>query len=198
MASHPQPVANDEPLLLGDHPALDLLNTVAQVDGKLVDSLHSDSDVLQWLARAGWPVEHEIASTRSASLLQTTRMLREAIRTLVQKRKAGKRPDVTVLNEFLAESRSHLELIPKKDGTLELQRQWKRNTPERILAPLAESVADLLANGDFDLIRRCENEECVLWYYDRTKSHHRRWCSMATCGNRHKVAAFRKRQQQNS
>jgi predicted RNA-binding Zn ribbon-like protein len=32
-------------------------------------------------------------------------------------------------------------------------------------------------------------------FYDRTKSHKRRWCSMALCGNRHKVAEFRKRRQ---
>jgi predicted RNA-binding Zn ribbon-like protein len=51
----------------------------------------------------------------------------------------------------------------------------------------------LLATGDFSLVRRCENAACVLWFYDRTRSHHRRWCSMARCGNRHKVAAFRKR-----
>jgi predicted RNA-binding Zn ribbon-like protein len=31
----------------------------------------------------------------------------------------------------------------------------------------------------------------VLWFFDRTKSHRRRWCSMAVCGNRHKAARFR-------
>jgi predicted RNA-binding Zn ribbon-like protein len=67
-----------------------------------------------------------------------------------------------------------------------------------MLAPVAEWAADLLADGDFELIRRCESEECVLWFYDRTKSHHRRWCSMATCGNRHKVAQYRMRQQNGS
>jgi predicted RNA-binding Zn ribbon-like protein len=50
-----------------------------------------------------------------------------------------------------------------------------------------------LVAGDFSLIRRCEHPECVLWFYDRTKAHKRRWCSMALCGNRHKVAQFRKR-----
>jgi predicted RNA-binding Zn ribbon-like protein len=32
-----------------------------------------------------------------------------------------------------------------------------------------------------------------LWFSDQTKSHQRRWCSMEMCGNRHKVAAYRKR-----
>ncbi len=56
-----------------------------------------------------------------------------------------------------------------------------------------EAAADLLATGDFTLVKRCEDETCVLWFYDQTKSHHRRWCSTVLCGNRHKVAAYRKR-----
>ncbi|HEX8403835.1 MAG TPA: CGNR zinc finger domain-containing protein, partial [Duganella sp.] len=42
---------------------------------------------------------------------------------------------------------------------------------------------------------QCEHPECILWFYDRTKSHKRRWCSMALCGNRYKAAQFRKRSQ---
>jgi predicted RNA-binding Zn ribbon-like protein len=60
--------------------------------------------------------------------------------------------------------------------------------------PVAEAVATLLAKGDFSLVRKCESPDCTLWFHDRTKSHHRRWCSMALCGNRMKVAAFRARQ----
>jgi len=33
-----------------------------------------------------------------------------------------------------------------------------------------------------------------MWFYDRTKSHRRRWCSMALCGNRAKARAHRERQ----
>jgi len=195
MLSHVQPVAHDEPVLVGDHPALDFLNTVYRVNGTLVDSLQSERDVLQWLARAGWPVE-EPAYHRPSPLLQTARTLRDAIRTLIEKRKAGKRADPDPLNAFLAAARSHMKLTQKKDGSLRLSRKWKQRNAEEMLAPLAESAADLLANEDFTLVRLCEDEECVLWFYDRTKSHHRRWCSMAVCGNRNKVTAFRKRQRQ--
>ncbi len=31
----------------GDHPALDILNTVARVEGELVDSLRTDREVLE-------------------------------------------------------------------------------------------------------------------------------------------------------
>jgi predicted RNA-binding Zn ribbon-like protein len=184
--------------MVGDHPALDILNTVARLGKELVDSLESDRDVLRWLSRVGWRTENDLAHLRPSSLLETARALRETIRTLMEKRKAGKRADPGALNAFLEEARSHLELVSNRDGSLRLERKWERRTPQQVLAPLAESAADLLATGDFRLIRRCEDEECVLWFYDRTRSHHRRWCSMATCGNRHKVATFRRRQQRSS
>jgi predicted RNA-binding Zn ribbon-like protein len=189
---------HNEISMLGDHLALDILNTVSRVDGRLVDSLQNNGDVLQWLARAGWPVEGGRANLRPSSLLEATRTLRETIRALVVRRKAGKRADVDELNAFLAEARSYLELVPNRDGSLELERRWKQRNPAQVLAPIAEAAAELLAMGDFSHVRQCEDAECVLWFYDRTKSHHRRWCSMATCGNRHKVAAFRKRQQSNA
>jgi predicted RNA-binding Zn ribbon-like protein len=196
MANNENHAASAEPMLVGDHPALDFLNSVARLEGKLVDSFQRDSDVLGWLAHTGWPVESDPADLRPQSLVQTARTLRETVRTLVERRKAGKRVDPEALNTFLAEARSSMKLAQKKDGSLQLTRKWKQRTAGEILAPLAESAADLLANGDFDLVRHCQNDECVLWFYDRTKSHHRRWCSMATCGNRHKVMAFRQRRQQ--
>lgn len=179
--------------MLGGHPALNFLNTVSRVDGELVDSLQSDGDVLRWLARSGWPIKDEPATLWPSSLLDMARGFREAIRVEIERRKTGKQ-NVGVLNTILAEAQSHLKLVPNKDGGLRLERQWRQDTPEQMLAPVVEAAAELLATGDFSLVKRCEDAECVLWFYDRTKSHHRRWCSMATCGTRNKVAAFRKRQ----
>jgi predicted RNA-binding Zn ribbon-like protein len=196
MTNQEKPNAVNGFMMVADHPALDFLNTVARIDGALVDFLQSDQDVLRWLKDAGWRVDADL--TKPRSLLQAARALREIIRSLVERRTSGKRVDPAELNAFLSEARSYLKLEAKKDGSLQLNRKWKQRSAEEVLAPLAESAADLLAHGDFSLVRRCESEECVLWFYDRTKSHHRRWCSMATCGNRHKVAEYRKRQQANA
>ena len=102
--------------------------------------------------------------------------------------------DLSALNVFLAQGASCLELHAHPSRELHIERVYSASTPEALLAPLAESAAELLAHADFDLIRQCEGQDCVLWYYDRTKAHRRRWCSMAICGNRAKVAAFRERQ----
>lgn len=182
-----------QPQAFGGHPALNLLNTVAPRNGKSVDSLNSGNDVLQWLDRAGWPLTKGSRPFLPPRLLKTARALREEIRTLIENRKAGKRLNLETLNTFLAKSESYSQLLPGPDKTLDLQRTWKQHTAEQVLGPLAEASAELLAEGDFSLIRRCENKLCSLWFYDHTRSHRRRWCSMATCGNRAKVTAFRDR-----
>ncbi|CAI8905665.1 MULTISPECIES: CGNR zinc finger domain-containing protein [Pseudomonas] len=58
---------------------------------------------------------------------------------------------------------------------------------------MAESLVGLVTNDKFEFVRQCEAHDCVLLFHDLSKSHRRRWCSMATCGNRMKVAAFRSR-----
>ena len=181
------------PVRVGDHPVLDFLNTVAMVDGRLVDSLASDADVSRWLDEAAWTVCSE-ATLRPGELLKAARILRETIRVAVEQKKANRPLNASPLNAFLAKSSSHLEVQLRRGGNVSLERKWDGRTAEQVLGPLAESAAELLATGDFELVRRCESAECVLWFYDRTKSHHRRWCSTSTCGNRHKVAAFRERQ----
>lgn len=198
MKSQIQTVVLENPYLVGGHPALDLLNTVPRIDGELVDTLQSDQDVVQWLAAVGWPLEHEARSSKTLSLLSTARALRDTIRTLVERLKAGKRADVEPLNIFLDEARSSLKLVSSGREGISLERQWMRSTPQQVLAPIAESSAELIAFGDLERVRQCEDEACVLWFYDRTKSHHRRWCSVSTCGNRNKVKAFRERKGQAS
>jgi len=119
--------------------------------------------------------------------------LREVIRQAVLARKRGDAIDTAHLNALTRHMSSHLELVPHAGG-MHAERRYEGDASWRALAPLGEAAISLLADGDFSLVRECEHEECSLWFYDRTKSHRRRWCSMAMCGNRHKVSRFRERQ----
>jgi predicted RNA-binding Zn ribbon-like protein len=148
---------------------------------------------LRWIEQAGLPVANLPADLTPGSVVHAARMLRENIRALVEKRKAGQRGDPSILNAFLAEAQSHPRLVWNEPRSLAMERVRQQGTPWSILAPVAEAAADLLATCDFTLVKRCEDRTCVLWFADQTKSHHRRWCSTALCGNRHKVAAYRKR-----
>ncbi|WP_315833851.1 CGNR zinc finger domain-containing protein [Bradyrhizobium prioriisuperbiae] len=185
---------NFHPLIEADHPALDLLNTIAQIDGQPRDALMSDADVGAWLIHGRWWSKQVLDNARTVGLLDAGRSLRETVRDLVARRKNGEAIDPSPLNRLMAQAASHPELVVDGAG-MRLERRRGQDTPAQLLAPVAEAAADLLANGNFDLVRKCEDASCTLWFYDRTKSHRRRWCSMAVCGNRHKVAAFRKRRQ---
>jgi len=164
-----------------------------RVNGQLEDFFQRGEDVLRWLEQAGFPAPEIGPAAARLSLLDSARRLRENIRSLVEKRKAGQRGDPSFLNGVLAEAQSHPRLVWNKPRSLRIDRVGRQDTPQAILAPVAEAAADLLATGNFSLVKRCEDETCVLWFADSTKSHHRRWCSVALCGNRHKVAAYRKR-----
>jgi predicted RNA-binding Zn ribbon-like protein len=49
-------------------------------------------------------------------------------------------------------------------------------------------------DGSFDHLKLCASQTCRAVFYDRSKNHSGRWCSMSTCGNRNKVKAWRERQ----
>ncbi len=77
-----------------------------------MDSLKNGNDVFEWLDRAGWPLTKGSKASLPPRPLKTARAPREEIRTLIEKRKAGKRINLETLNEFLEKSESNLQLLP--------------------------------------------------------------------------------------
>ena len=146
------------------------------------------------MAQTGQPTTGDAAATRKpGALLTAMRTLRDLVRKALEQHKRGSRINVRALNDFLRQGKSCLQLTTRPNGRASVHRQWSTENPAQALAPVAEAAADLLTAPSPKLIRQCEAEQCVLWFYDRTKAHRRRWCSPATCGNRHKVAALRQR-----
>jgi predicted RNA-binding Zn ribbon-like protein len=181
---------------VGDDLAINFINTRRMVEGQLTDTLQSDSDVKVWLRRLEVPVAKGSLPFGDGVLLRGARGLREIALAAVQERKSGRKPSLVPLNRFLADAPSHAALTTDDARNIHVTRVYGKETVEAFLAPLAEAVAALLANGDFDLVRHCEGNACVMWFYDRTKGHRRRWCTSTGCGNRAKVAAFRARASQ--
>jgi predicted RNA-binding Zn ribbon-like protein len=83
--------------------------------------------------------------------------------------------------------------IEKNDEGFEKRFRFDLSEPAKLLHPIAESAADFLCYGNFELLRKCESSACILYFYDITKNHKRRWCSMKICGNQAKAAAFYQR-----
>jgi predicted RNA-binding Zn ribbon-like protein len=117
--------------------------------------------------------------------------LRLAFQALAKKRTIG-REWVVPINEVLRVTEGHDELI-------EVSRVWqmgyvaRENSLDWLLAAIARSAAELITEGEATRVRRCANPVCSLFFYDNSRTHQRRWCTMSLCGNRHKVAAFSRR-----
>lgn len=187
-------ITSHQPYVLADHIALDMINTIAKINGQAYDFWQSANDVIYWLttvANIQLPLKKEFSDE---ALFNTALVLRETIRVLIQQKKAGEPLQIESLNTFLFNSSSWLSLEIDDKGESQLIKHYKQDTPMQVLTPLAEAAAELLTQGNFDLVKVCEHNDCVLWFYDKTKTHKRRWCSMAICGNRNKVAKFRKKQ----
>ncbi|MGZ5450911.1 MAG: CGNR zinc finger domain-containing protein [Thermoanaerobaculia bacterium] len=78
--------------------------------------------------------------------------------------------------------RRRILLIP---GTFDSREKTAKHRPRFLLA---RAAAHFLASADPSRIRRCGGANCILFFYDATRSATRRWCSMAGCGNRMKAA----------
>jgi predicted RNA-binding Zn ribbon-like protein len=174
-----------------DHDSvLDFLNTAIQGSGRSIDALDTDEDVALWLQKAGYLKDGETPNSEAGELSQRARSLREVLRELITQRKAGALVEVTGLNAFLTHGSYRMELQLDESGEIHMRRHYATDTPDQLLMPVAIAAADLLARGDFRLIRKCDRDDCTLWFYDGTKAHRRRWCNTALCGNRQNVARF--------
>jgi predicted RNA-binding Zn ribbon-like protein len=177
---------------VGDHIAINFINTWRMDEGVLTDTVESDEHVIAWMRKMNLRLPLIQKPLRPKELLRAARDLRSLASRSIEQRKAGKHVSLDGLNTFLADAISHLEL-GTRERRINLERVYVARDARQFLAPLAEAIADLLANGDFSLVRHCEGERCVLWFYDRTKGHRRRWCTAQGCGTRTRVAAFRAR-----
>jgi predicted RNA-binding Zn ribbon-like protein len=194
---------------VGDHLALDFVNSRSRPSGVWTEWLADGADLLDWLQQAS-AIDAAVAgrfragdARRLDEIAGQARDLRAWLRSFVEAH-AGRPLEADVvaelapLNRLLAEDRDYLQVDVADAGSTQeprlVQRRLRRWTsPRQLLLPIAEAIADLVCHADFRLIRACEGSACTILFLDRTKAHARRWCSMAICGNRAKVAAYRAR-----
>jgi predicted RNA-binding Zn ribbon-like protein len=127
--------------------------------------------------------------------LRDAHTLRGALRNSVQRVVSNGRipSDLSeTLGKILRQPRLATD-VANSQGRLTTKPRWVLERPGDLLVPLAHYAANFFATSDYSAIRKCENPECILYFYDTSRNHTRRWCSMEMCGNRAKVAAFRKR-----
>ncbi|WP_042381895.1 CGNR zinc finger domain-containing protein [Streptacidiphilus melanogenes] len=114
--------------------------------------------------------------------------VREAIYALVAARLDGARlpaSAVAVVNGHAAGPQITLRL--DGDGAT------RTGSVAQGLTALARETVEILGGVVGALLRECSRPECTQVYLDRSRGHRREWCSMRTCGNRVKAAAYRAR-----
>jgi predicted RNA-binding Zn ribbon-like protein len=187
--------------LIGQLLCLDLVNTEVRRDGAPLDLLPDREAVRAWLQVAGLGEAGRGArdlredSPRARRIVRETVALRQALRQMAAALAAG-RPvpgaALDAINRVLA-FRPAVQRL-QRDGDRVVSRVVPvAESPLHVLVPVAESAAWLLEHGDRSLVRKCESEACVRYFYDRTKNKRRRWCSMEGCGSRAKAAAYYRR-----
>jgi len=191
--------------LVGNQLSLDFVNTKIAENGVPKDLLDGLADV------AAWAVAVKLLDLSKAKKLATlwqeagsrdeleaVLRFRKVLHALVEEMARGESvttPTLNAINRQLRKLNGYAEVVPSDEGftkrfCLEI------HAFSQLLASVAEAMVDLLCYGNLVYVKKCENPACVLYFYDGTKNHSRRWCSMKACGNRTKVAAFYQRQRQ--
>ena len=182
-------------LFVADSLVLDFINSAYGVGEQHHDCLTDDESVISWLKLAGQLPEAFDDKTPNGLVAQAHE-LREQARAAIQAGKDGVKADLAVINRVLESGRPVRELAwDEQRQAFGIVTGLRDHGPASLLEPVAASLVNLLTGGKLELVKQCEAQDCVLFFHDLTKSHRRRWCSMATCGNRMKVAAFRSRKQ---
>lgn len=96
---------------------------------------------------------------------------------------------IAPVNEILRITEGHDELVGQ-DNSWKIEFVAREGGLDWLLAAVARSGAEIVAEGAHARLRLCANPQCGLFFYDTSRTRRRRWCSMALCGNRSKVAAF--------
>jgi predicted RNA-binding Zn ribbon-like protein len=197
--------AHQPAMFIAEARGLDFLNSVATPVATPIDWLADGPGLVDWLRQAGLApdADLEAVAARAAPgeldrVAGQARDLRDWFRGFVRVH-AGRPLGVEALeslaplNRLLERDEAYGRLAIDDHGhfALEAARRWR--SPESLLAPIGEAMARLVVEDDFSQVKACEGRGCTLMFVDRTRARARRWCSMAVCGNRAKVAAHRER-----
>jgi len=127
----------------------------------------------------------------SARDRETYLELRRAIRNVISAgpNKPVSPADAETLDRIALSARLHPHFHHGRAPTLEPRGSGVAAAFGAIVAALFVGVFD----GSVEHLKLCADETCRSVFYDRSKNHSGRWCSMSSCGNRAKVRAWRAR-----
>ena len=193
---------------IGERLWLDFVNTDDVRRGTRFDALREFETFVQWLEAANVVDAERAAGLRrramqqpsgAAAALVDARRVRASLRALAERGHSAEKARIdtlTEINRILGRSAGTRRLEPKGDGGFARSFVPIGDAFAGLMIPVVESAADALVIGELARIRRCADGRCPRVFFDGTKNGRRRWCDMATCGNRAKAARHRVRMRQ--
>jgi predicted RNA-binding Zn ribbon-like protein len=175
--------------------------------GIRLDALDAFDRFIRWLVAAG-VLDAERADallrratqqpTGASAALYEARRMRNVLRALAEKGdRSGTRSDtatqlaITEINRVLGRSTGSRRVEPLAAGGFSRNFVTAGDVFAALIAPIIETAADALVSGELARVHRCANATCGRVFYDGSRNGKRRWCDMATCGNRAKAARHR-------
>jgi predicted RNA-binding Zn ribbon-like protein len=181
--------------LLGERLSLDFVNATppnAELSwARLIQFLESTTIVSAERGAQLLSLPQSDPQAAEALLLKARRLgsaLRKVFAAMLRKHRIAAEW-IEPVNEILRITEGHDELVGQ-DGTWKIDFIAREGGLDWLLAAVARSGAEIVAEGAHARLRHCANPNCGLFFYDNSRTRRRRWCSMAVCGNRSKVAAF--------
>lgn len=167
--------------------ALDFVGTRrSRNNDRPTEKLNAPADLDAWFTESG--MLDEVPGSDDTDLASAIE-LREAVSALMHARMEGDElpaEAVDLVNTVAADAPLAIRLTDAGARRYGTSRQAQ--------STLAREAIAIAAGDDAALLRECGRPGCTQIYLDRSRGHRREWCSMSTCGNRMKAAAYRARQ----
>ena len=193
-------------VFVGERLWLDFVNTDDLRRGVRIDVLRDFDTLVQWLGAArvldaerasGINRRAEQQPAGAAAALVDARRVRAALRNLAERgamQEKARADALAEINRVLGRSAGTRRVESGDDGSFRQSFVPVGDAFAGLMIPVVESAAEALVGGELLRVRRCADGRCPRVFYDSTRNGRRRWCDMATCGNRAKAARFRARE----
>jgi len=176
---------------ISGHIALDLMATKRERNSEASDDIFSaPAHFAEWCHGAGILTEGVQVSDGELHSVILLREVGYRLALASVRRENFAATDIALVNHFAAAEPIRVELSARGEFAA-------TGTVANILSTIARDLIALLGQSVTTSIRQCDGDNCTRLFVDRSRGQNRRFCSDQVCGNRAKVAAFRRRTRTN-
>ncbi|MEX2237196.1 MAG: CGNR zinc finger domain-containing protein [Dehalococcoidia bacterium] len=152
------------------------------------NSYLDEPEKMRWWLQEQGLLDEPAGSADVSALVE----LRAALGSLLLANHDGSQPDTEAthaLNRLAGEAPLVVRFGDSQNAELMSHRAGSGAAVASLLAIVYNSIAE----GTWERMKICRNDECGWAFYDRSRNRSGAWCSMSDCGNLAKARAFRQR-----